>query len=188
MGFNRDVDKKEYQSCLENNTLLELLNYEPVTTGDTFFIPTGKIHAIGAGVLLAEIQQTSDITYRVFDFNRKDKNGNLRELHTELALDAMDYNRKDDFKVNYAHSENELNAMVDCSYFKTHFLNLTTDFSQDTLDRDSFTIFVCVEGKAEIANDWGTATLSKGETALIAAASTQITIRTTGAKILEVTI
>ncbi|MCL4162945.1 UNVERIFIED_CONTAM: hypothetical protein GTU68_029289, partial [Idotea baltica] len=90
VGFNKDISKSEYSKSLEENRLLELLNYEKVKEGDTFFINTGKIHAIGAGVLLAEIQQTSDVTYRVFDFNRKDKNGDLRELHTELARDAID--------------------------------------------------------------------------------------------------
>ena len=85
VGFNKDVDREEYSKSLEENTLLDLLNYENVKEGDTFFINTGKIHAIGAGVLLAEIQQTSDVTYRVFDFDRKDKNGKHRELHTELG-------------------------------------------------------------------------------------------------------
>ena len=113
MGFNRDVTREEYSKSLEENRILDLLNYERVKEGDTFFINTGKIHAIGAGVLLAEIQQTSDVTYRVFDFNRKDKNGNYRELHTELALEAMDYQKKDDFKVDYDPSTDRVNHMVD---------------------------------------------------------------------------
>ena len=109
VGFNRDVGREEYIKSLEDNTLLELLNYEPVSEGNTFFINTGKIHAIGAGVLLAEIQQTSDVTYRVYDFNRRDKNGQLRELHTDLAIDAIDYRIKDDFKVSYLTNKNEVN-------------------------------------------------------------------------------
>ena len=188
VGFNKDVEKEEYVESLEENTLLDLLNYEEVTEGDTFFINTGKIHAIGAGVLLAEIQQTSDITYRVFDFNRKDKNGNLRELHTELALDAIDYTKKDDFKVNYPSDKNAANTMVDCPYFKTNFLELTQGIQQDVRERDSFTIYMCVGGSANITNDWGTAQIQKGETILVPASSQKIDIETNGAKLLEVTI
>lgn len=188
VGFNKDVDKEEYVKSLENNTLLELMNYEEVMEGDTFFINTGKIHAIGAGVLLAEIQQTSDITYRVFDFNRRDKNGNLRELHTELALDALDYAKKDDFKVNYAQQSDELNQMVECPYFKTNFLHLTEDLRQDVSQRDSFTIYMCVGGEAEVRNEYGSVSIQKGETVLVAASSQSIEILTHDVKLLEVTI
>jgi len=188
VGFNKNVTKEEYSKSLEDHTLLELLNYEEVVPGDTFFINTGKIHAIGGGVLLAEIQQTSDITYRVFDFNRKDKNGNLRELHTELALDAMDYERKDDFKVAYPQAVDTINPMVDCPYFKTNFLDLTQNFIQDVSSRDSFSIYLCLEGSAEVTNDWGKAGICKGETLLVSASSTKIEIATARAKILEVTI
>ena len=188
VGFNRDVEKEEYKESLKNNTLLELLNYEDVEEGDTYFINTGKIHAIGAGVLLAEIQQTSDVTYRVFDFNRKDKNGNLRELHTDLALDAIDYSRKDDFKVAYSKTKNTTNAMVDCPYFKTNALILDGSYQQDISLSDSFTILMCVKGKATVKNDFGTVEVSKGETVLIPAASKELMITTNNASLLEVTI
>jgi mannose-6-phosphate isomerase len=101
VGFKRTVTKEEYLESLKNDRLTDLLNYESVREGDAFLINPGKVHAIGAGTLLAEIQQTSDITYRVFDFNRRDKNGNLRELHTDLALDAIDFEKKDDFMIKY---------------------------------------------------------------------------------------
>jgi len=188
VGFNKDVEKEEYKASLENNSLLDLLNYEAVKEGDTFFINTGKIHAIGAGVLLAEIQQTSDVTYRVFDFNRKDKNGNLRELHTDLALDAIDYSKKDDFRVAYDNKKNSVNTMVDCPYFKTNIIDLDKDFSQDITERDSFTIYMCVLGSATIQNDFGSASIEKGETVLISASSNLIKISTNQAKLLEVTI
>lgn len=188
VGFNKDVDKEEYVKSLEDNTLLDLLNYEEVVAGDTYFINTGKIHAIGGGVLLAEIQQTSDITYRVFDFNRRDKNGNLRELHTELAVDAIDFDKKDDFKVDYARIPDTVNGMVDCPYFKTNFLDLTQDFVQDVVDRDSFSIYLCVDGAAKVANDWGSTSIEKGETLLVSASSTRIEIATEGSQLLEVTI
>lgn len=188
VGFNRDVRQQEYVESLENDTLLDLLNYEEVTEGDTFFINTGKIHAIGAGVLLAEIQQTSDITYRVFDFNRRDKNGNLRELHTELALDAIDYERKDDFKVAYPTEGNTANTMVESPYFKTNYLNLDTDYSLDVSQRDSFTILMCVKGEATVANSEGETYVKKGETLLVAADTARIEITTLGARFLEVSI
>ncbi len=188
VGFNKNVTKEEYSKSLEKDTLLDLLNYEPVKEGDTFFINTGKIHAIGAGVLLAEIQQTSDVTYRVFDFNRQDKNGNLRELHTELALDAIDYGKKDDFKVAYDDQPNAVNEMVDCPYFKTTFINLNQNFNQDISKRDSFTIYMCVDGSAEISSDTGSVVIQKGETVLIPASSKTISIDTTEAKLLEVTV
>lgn len=188
VGFNKEVSKEEYVHSLDNNTLLDLLNYETVKEGDTFFINTGKIHAIGAGVLLAEIQQTSDITYRVFDFNRMDKNGNLRELHTELALDAIDYRKKDDFKVAYSKEIDKVNAMVDCPYFKTNFLQLSKNQTLDTKKRESFTIYMCVGGSVVVSTEHGEAKISKGETVLVPAISKNITLRTEGAKLLEVTI
>ncbi|WP_339716268.1 type I phosphomannose isomerase catalytic subunit [uncultured Kriegella sp.] len=188
VGFNKDVSKEEYAKSLEDDSLLELLNYEKVKEGDTFFINTGKIHAIGAGVLLAEIQQTSDVTYRVFDFNRRDKNGNLRELHTEQALDAIDYKQKDDFKVHYDRDEDVVNDMVACPYFTTNYIDLTKDLEQDVSNRDSFTIYMCVGGSATIENEFGSATIQKGETALVTANSKKIQLKTKGAKLLEVTI
>lgn len=188
VGFNKDVEKKEYAESLEKGTLTDLLNYERVEEGDTFFINTGKIHAIGAGVMLAEIQQTSDVTYRVFDFNRKDKEGNLRELHTELALDAIDYEKKDDFKVEYQRTKNLVNTMVECPYFNTNFIDIEKDLVQNTENRDSFTIYMCVSGKAMVATENGEVSLRKGETVLVPAISNQIRITTKGAKLLEVTI
>ncbi|WP_339840761.1 type I phosphomannose isomerase catalytic subunit [uncultured Maribacter sp.] len=188
VGFNKDVTKEEYAESIDNDTLLDLLNYEQVKEGDTFFINTGKIHAIGAGVMLAEIQQTSDVTYRVFDFNRKDKEGNLRELHTELALDAVDYEKKDDFKVTYNQDTNKVNEMVDCPYFKTNFIQLTENIELDTTKRDSFTIYMCVGGETIIKTSDGEVSIKKGETALLPAITKKIWLQSSGAKLLEVTI
>ncbi len=188
VGFNKDVEKEEYAKSLEEDTLLDLLNYEEVKEGDTFFINTGKIHAIGAGVLLAEIQQTSDVTYRVFDFNRRDKNGNLRELHTEQALEAIDYEKKDDFKVAYGNEPDQVNNMVACPYFTTNYMDLTADIVQNVESRDSFTIYMCVGGEAIVENEEGSATIKKGETLLVGADTQEIRLKSKGAKLLEVTI
>ncbi len=188
VGFNKNVTKEEYLESLKSDGLLDILNYEQVKEGDTFFINTGKIHAIGAGVLLAEIQQTSDVTYRIFDFNRRDKNGNLRELHTEQALDAIDYVRKDDFKVKYSSEKNQINSMVECPYFKTNYLDLSDDLELDIAKRDSFTIFMCVDGQALIANNEGMESIEKGETLLVSADTSKLNIQTHGTKLLEITI
>lgn len=188
IGFEADVTKEAYVQSLEQNTITDLLHYQRVNKGDTFFINTGKIHAIGAGILLAEIQQTSDITYRVYDFNRKDKNGALRELHTELALDAIDFERKDDFYVSYSKTSDTLNTMVDSPYFKTNYLDLTTNFSQDLSSVLSFLIYMCVEGKATIVNEDGEVDVKKGETVLISADTKAIQILTQGASFLVVDI
>ena len=188
IGFNKDVSLEEYKSSLENNKLSELMNYVPVKEGDAFFINTGKVHAIGAGILLAEIQQTSDVTYRIYDFNRRDKDGNLRELHTELALDAIDYSRKDDFVVNYDKDSDEPNTMVQSPYFTTYYWQLTRSKEIDLSTKDSFSIYLCIEGDAELESEGVTTTLNMGETVLIPASADSLTIHTQGASILEVTI
>src|SRR5690606_9627070 len=188
VGFNRSVEKAEYIKSLEEGTLLELMNYEPVQEGDSFFINTGKIHAIGAGVLLAEIQQTSDITYRVYDFDRRDKDGNPRELHTGLAVDAIDYQHRDDFRIGYSKAKDVVNPMVDCPYFKTKFLDWGKPLGQDRSGRNSFTIYTCVRRAAKIANDWVSATIQRGETLLLSASSSFVELDSTDARLLEVTI
>lgn len=186
VGFNRDVSREAFRRSLEEDSLQELLNYEPVKEGDTFFINTGKIHAIGAGILLAEIQQTSDITYRVFDFNRLDQHGNKRELHTELAMDAMDYSCKNDFRVSYSREADKIQSMVHSRYFNTDYLELTHDYELDTGGLDSFTILVCVAGLAVVSNEAGSVQVARGETVLLPASSRQVGIQTAGAKLLKV--
>jgi mannose-6-phosphate isomerase len=188
VGFNRDVSKKQYENSLAAGSLPELLHYETVREGDTFFINTGKIHAIGAGVLLAEIQQTSDITYRVFDFNRRDKEGKLRELHTELALDAIDYKFRNDFRVSYPRELNVSNPMVYSPYFKTNYLELDRDLERTATDRASFTIFMCVSGSGKLYNEAGSTDIRRGETVLMPASSETLGIKTKKAKFLEVTL
>ena len=176
IGFNRNVSKEEYQSHLENKTLSQLLNYEKVSHGDMFFIPAGKIHAIGAGVLLAEIQQTSDITYRVYDFDRKDKHGNYRELHTELALDAIDFERKDDFRKSYSSTENTVNPAVASPYFTTDYLKITQE-TPLTLSGDSFHIYIGVAAKGSLQYGDMELPLEKGQTLLVPACCKQISLK-----------
>jgi mannose-6-phosphate isomerase len=188
VGFNQEMDKERYVRYLEEDRILEVLNHEPVKEGDTFFINTGKIHAIGAGVLLAEIQQTSDVTYRVYDFNRRDKEGKLRELHTDLALDAIDFSKKDDFKVTYTKDKESVNAMVDCPYFKTNFLDLKAGYTMPIQNRDSFTILMCVSGEGHVHTTDGSVALKKGETVLVPACAQELNLQTQGMQVLEITI
>jgi len=188
IGFKEDISKETYVESLKNDTLTDLLNYENVSEGDTYFISAGKIHAIGAGILLAEIQQTSDLTYRVYDYNRKDAQGNLRELHTELSIDAISYDRQDDFKVSYGQEANVSNPLVNCPYFKTNFISLNKNIQFDVSDQDSFTIYMCIDGKVLIKNDFGSIMIKKGETVLVPAITSNILLSTERAKLLEITI
>lgn len=188
IGFNEDVDEKIYTKSLEEDSLLDLLHFEKVEEGDTFFINAGKIHAIGKGVLLAEIQQTSDVTYRVFDYNRKDEQGNLRQLHTDLALAAIDYERKDDFKIAYNKEANTRNLMVNSAYFTTKYLPLDNTITLDLSLNDSFTIYMCVKGSVKISNENGEVDILRGETALVPAISKKVELITNGAELLEITI
>ena len=176
IGFNKNVSREEYQAHLADKTLSQLLHFEKVSHGDMFFIPAGKIHAIGAGVLLAEIQQTSDITYRVYDFDRKDKNGNYRELHTELALDAIDFEQKDDFRKSYAKAENTVNPAVASPYFTTDYLKINQEMPL-TLSGDSFHIYIGVAGKGSLQYGDMELPLEKGQTVLVPACCKQINLK-----------
>ena len=184
IGFNRDVTQEEYQQYLNEKTLTQLLNYEKISRGDMFFIPAGKIHAIGAGVLLAEIQQTSDITYRVYDFDRKDKNGNYRELHTEEALEAIDFKKRDDFRNFYKKIENQPNLAVASPYFTTSFLKITQSTSFE-LSKDSFHIYIVVEGDGSLLYEDYEISIKKGDSVLIPACCNKITLKG-GLEMLEV--
>ena len=185
VGFNQHMDKATYLDHLENKKLSSILNFDKVQEGDAYFIESGRIHAIGAGVLLAEIQQTSDMTYRVYDWDRVDAEGNERELHNDIAIDAFDFELENDFRVEYNKDKNGSNAMVHCPFFNTNYLELDQSIIKRN-DKDSFLIYMCVSGEVEIiVDDLGTK-LSKGETILIPAIVKNYKIKTTNAKLLEV--
>ncbi|WP_274475980.1 type I phosphomannose isomerase catalytic subunit [Mangrovimonas aestuarii] len=175
VGFNQGLDKQEYLQHLKAKNLPSILNFDIVQEGDTYFIETGLVHAIGAGVLLAEIQQTSDITYRIYDWDRLDINGQPRELHTDLALEAIDFENDGSHKIDYTREPNRVNTMVNCPYFTTNFLpvNLVLE-KENTLD--SFIIYMCVKGNVEIKANGFITSLSYGETVLIPAAIKNYTI------------
>ncbi|MEI8112274.1 MAG: type I phosphomannose isomerase catalytic subunit [Bacteroidia bacterium] len=187
-GFNQPVDQKKYLEKLEQLELTDILNFEEVTSGDVFFIPAGRIHAIGKGILLAEIQQTSDITYRIYDYDRRDAKGNLRELHTELALDAIDWELYPEYKTNYQPKLNESVGLVKCKYFTTNLLELNQSVEKDYNKLDSFVIYIGLEGELQIDTDSGSESLQKGETILIPASieNVQLNPLSATAKVLEV--
>ncbi|TPV35500.1 mannose-6-phosphate isomerase [Paucihalobacter ruber] len=185
VGFNQDMNVETYLEHLENKTLPEILSFEPVNAGDTFFIEVGRVHAIGAGVLLAEIQQTSDITYRVYDWDRVDDEGNARELHNDLAIDAIDFNMPNNYKVGYDQSENQPNQMVSCPYFTTNYINLNTVLQKEN-HNDSFMIYMCVEGEADIIYNNQGIQIKAGETLLLPAILKTYQISAKRAKLLEV--
>ena len=176
VGFNQEMDKKKYIEYVNSNKITDILNYEPVSPGDVFFMPAGRVHAIGAGIMLAEIQQTSDVTYRIYDYNRKDASGQTRELHTDLAVDAIDYNFYDDYRTRYNRIDNKENIIVNSPYFTTNLIPLTTRMKKDIYALDSFVIYMCVEGSVRIAYNNEDETLKKGETILIPAAVREFTL------------
>ncbi|MGG5485455.1 type I phosphomannose isomerase catalytic subunit [Gaetbulibacter sp. PBL-D1] len=185
VGFNQKMDAETYLSHLENKTLTEILNFDKVKVGDTYFIEVGRVHAIGAGVVVAEIQQTSDITYRVYDWDRVDDEGNERELHNDLAIDAIDFEMEDNFRVSYEKAKNQSNKMVSCPYFTTSYLDVDSTLKKEN-NHDSFLIYMCVEGEAQITIDSATETIKKGETILLPAAVKNYEITSENAKLLEV--
>ncbi|MEO5911424.1 MAG: type I phosphomannose isomerase catalytic subunit [Pelobium sp.] len=145
-GFNQEVDKESYLQKFNAGELTDILNKEEAKADDVFFLPAGRVHTIGKGLLIAEIQQTSDITYRIYDFDRVDDKGNKRELHVEEALDAIDFTFYDQYKTKYTPSINQPVELVSCPYFTTNVLNYTQEVVRDYSNLDSFVIHVCLEG------------------------------------------
>lgn len=170
VGFNTELDQATYLAHLREKRLPEILNFEPVVPGDVLFIPAGRVHAIGAGILLAEIQQTSDITYRIYDWDRVDEQGNSRELHTDLALDAIDFSYYDQYKTAYKKTLNEVSTIISCEYFTTNILEFEKKIDCDYALLDSFVIYMCLEGEFTIHyNQTDKVPVTKGETVLIPA-------------------
>jgi mannose-6-phosphate isomerase len=171
VGFNQELDKDVYLQKLEEGKILEVMNATKTSSGDVFHIPTGRVHAIGAGVLLAEIQQTSDITYRIYDYNRIDKKtGKTRDLHNELAIDVIDFKVQESYKTKYTNTPNQRNTMVHTPYFKTNIINLNKTKALDYSKTDSFIIHMCTNGKYSLEYQKEEYILQKGECIVIPAA------------------
>ncbi|WP_299579905.1 type I phosphomannose isomerase catalytic subunit [uncultured Sunxiuqinia sp.] len=188
LGFKEEMTREQYLEKFEAGQLMDILNFEEVNAGDVLFMPAGRVHAIGRGVLVAEIQQTSDVTYRIYDYDRKDSEGNSRELHTELALDAIDFTVPDSYKTTYEAKKNESVEVVKCDYFTTNILELDKKLECDMHKLDSFVLYIGVEGVCDIEYPGGKETLKQGETILVPAALEQYFLAPQGAgvKLLEV--
>lgn len=168
-GFNRKISQKQYLDHLQNKTLREIMNFEKVNPGDVFFMPAGRVHALGPGILLAEIQQTSDATYRIYDWDRKDDKGNERELHTELALAAIDFTVYPEYKTLYKPGLNETVNLASSPYFTTNLVELAQPLRKDYEELDSFVVYICLEGGMKIKTGMNSTTVMKGEVVLIPA-------------------
>ena len=167
VGFKEKSNKEEYLKSIEDKKLLSILDTKKVSKGDVFFLETGTIHAIGAGIVIAEIQQTSDITYRIFDFDRVDATGNTRELHNDLALEAINYNVVDAVK-KYKKIDNYVNEVINCQHFTTNYIPLT-DILKFELNKESFKVLMCVEGSFELKLNEDVYKYKVGDTILIPA-------------------
>lgn len=186
VDFKAPTSKETYSEALDNKELGTLLNFHKVEAGDSYFIAPGTIHAICGGVMVAEIQQTSDITYRVYDWDRPGTDGKMRELHTQEALDVLNFNAPNDQKLNYTKKDNTSNQVCKSDFFDTRYLPLTTNVTQDLSDTDSFVVYMCLSGTVSFTLNGYETTLIKGQTAMIPAAASGVVIKTDGAELLEV--
>lgn len=179
-GFARRVTPAEYEASVADDTITDLLREYEINKGNLFFLPAGRIHSIGAGAFIAEIQQTSDITYRIYDFNRKGADGKPRELHTELAKEAIDYTVQEDYRTHYTPIPNREVELASCPYFTTSLYELDKALTCDYASLDSFVVVICTEGTAMLTADGGqTVLIHAGETVLVPAAVRSLHIEPT---------
>lgn len=189
VGFDEQITEEQYKTHLEKSTILNVMHHEIVSKGDTFYIPTGRVHAIGAGVLLAEIQQTSDITYRIYDYDRVDsKTGKKRELHNESAIDVIDYKVYNTYKSKYELKTNQSNTLVNSPYFTTNILKLQGSVNRDYTSLDSFVIYICVEGCIDVECNNTNYKMEQGETLLLPASLNFLKLDSHDAVLLEVSL
>ena len=190
IGFNQKLDKEKYLQVFNSGKLGEVLHREKVNKGDVFFMPAGRVHATGPGILFAEIQQTSDLTYRIYDWDRVDADGNSREMHTELAVDAIDFEQPEQLKTKYRQEINQRNEVQSCKYFTTNLLKLNQKIVLNYVWLDSFVVFMGIDGDLDIhfSPNQAPVRLSKGETVLVPALIDEITLQplTPEATVLEV--
>lgn len=181
-GFAKKVTPAEYEKSVEDNTITDILADYKVRPGDLFFLPAGRVHSIGAGSFIAEIQQTSNITYRIYDFNRLGADGKPRELHTSLAKDAIDYTVLPDYRSSYSVKKNAETPLISCPYFITSLYELDAPVSRDMSGLDSFMVVICVEGEGSVTDGNGnTVSIRRGETVLLPATSGNVCFTPKGA-------
>lgn len=172
-GFSRDVSREEYESAIKDGTLTSILNAVPVKRGDAFYIDAGTVHAIGAGILICEIQQNSNTTYRVFDFNRRDKNGNLRELHIDKALEVSSLKKSPE--ISEIPDGDEV-TLASCEYFEVKRLKIDGE-NQIVVDGESFLSIISIDGDAKLIFDGGELDVALGESVFVPANAGKITVK-----------
>ena len=177
MGFNREMTRMDYVKVMENNTLRDVLNYEQVKAGDVFFIPAGRVHALGPDIMVAEIQQTSDTTYRIYDWDRINEAGMSRELHIPQSVEAIDFGIPDQYKTEVPDVMNKTVPVVDCQYFVTNLLQLQGEMEKDYSNLDSFVILIALEGNFSLKWENGAIFVNQGECVLIPNLIKKVTIR-----------
>jgi len=185
-GFTKELPRNEYESAVQSGAILDYVGTYKVQAGDGFFIPAGRIHGIGAGILIAEIQQTSKITYRLYDYHRKDKDGKERTLHTQEGAEALDFSVLKNASVHPKAVTNEPQEVVSCPFFTVNLLQVKGTVRRDLSQRGSFAAYMGLSGKADLICNGSTYTIAKGESILIPAACTQYTLQSENAELLEV--
>lgn len=175
-GFNKQIDKESFQKLIVQNRLESILNKEKVHSGDVFYMPAGRVHSIGKGILLAEIQQSSDTTYRIYDWGRKDAQSRERELHIEASLDAIDFRVERNYRTDYQIVDNATIPLVSAPFFQTNILASTMPIRKDFSELDSFVVYLCVEGASKLRYEEGEIALQTGEIVLIPNALNEIVI------------
>ena len=179
-GLKMQITPEQYKAMVEDDTITGALAQYEVKEDDCFFLPAGRIHAIGTGCFLAEIQQTSDVTYRIYDFKRKDKDGNYRQLHTKEAAECINYTVEDDYRTHYEHKKNEGVTLVECPYFTTAVYDLDEPMTLDYSELDSFVILIGLKGEGTITdNEGNTVTISAGESILVPATTDTLKVEGT---------
>lgn len=179
-GLKQEITPEQYKEMVENDTITDAIAEYSVKEGDCFFLPAGRIHSIGAGCFLAEIQQTSDVTYRIYDFKRKDKNGNERQLHTKEAAECINYHVESNYRTEYTPLQNQGVSLVHCPYFNTAVYDLTEPMTIDYSELDSFVILIGIKGEGKIVDNEGNETsLKAGETMIVPATTKSIKVNGT---------
>ena len=178
-GLKQQITPEQYKEMVADDTITDALARYEVKEGDVFFIPAGRIHAIGAGCFVAEIQQTSDVTYRIYDFKRKDKNGNYRELHTQLASESIDYTVLDNYRTDYEPVKNEATQVVTCPYFTTAVYDLDEPMTLDYSELDSFVILIAVKGGGQLISEGEEMSFQMGDTVLLPATTKEVKVEGT---------
>ena len=186
-GFAVQSSPEDYVKRIADGTIVEALAEYEVHPGDVFFLPAGRVHAIGAGCFIAEIQQTSNITYRIYDYDRTDAAGNKRELHTELAKDAIDYRLEKDYRTTYTPQVDKPVELVSCRYFETNLLDLDEAVERNWSGLDSFVIYICMEGGLTLCDSSGNeVSLHQGQSVLVPAENKSVQLTPQGkCKLLE---